>query len=198
VEKVAQSATQLMYKITEDEFSEGRPRRVKVLLNQRFTAEELLEVSNIIQANSKSNAEQTVIGFRIEGQSDAANWAQVRFTPDYAGTIYGLSVQEYQQLKTLDLKGYPDRIGSWLRDDALGHLMVLYHRDGQYFIDSIFPAGEKNTVTYLGQRLLDGGLRLQTPDNALGRYYVIDANGTLREWRENRVYLTLPPNLPAS
>jgi hypothetical protein len=198
VETVAQSATKLMYKITEDEFSEGQPRRVKVLLNQRFTEEELAEVSKIIQANSKSNAEMTFIGFRVEGQSDKAYWAQVKFTPDYESTLYGLSVQEYQQLKALDLKDYPDRIGSWLRDGTLGHVMVLYQRDGKFFIDSIFPTGGKNTVSYIGQKLPDGGLRLQTPDNAFGEYYVIDAKGTLQGWGENGVYLTLPPNQPGS
>ncbi|AZD98581.1 zinc ribbon domain-containing protein [Pseudomonas chlororaphis] len=196
VEKVAQSATKLMYKITEEEFSEGRPRRVKVLLNQRFTEEELAEVAKIIQANSKSNAETTIIGFRIEGQSDNGSWAKVSFKPDYVSTIYGLNLQEYEYLKALDLKDYPDRIGSWIFDGVNGHMMVLYQRDGKYFIDSIFPTGGKNTESYIAQTLPDGGLRLQAPRFAF-EYYVIDAKGALQRWRENGVDMILPPNEPA-
>ncbi|MCP1444804.1 hypothetical protein J3D54_003936 [Pseudomonas sp. GGS8] len=197
VEKVSQSADIPKYLITEDEFREGGPRRVQVLLNQRFTDEQLAEVANTIHANSKSNAIRTFIGFRVEGQSNKSYWAQAKFDPDYESTLYGLSVTEYQYLKTLSLKDYPDRIGTWLNDGALGHVMVLYQRDGKYLIDNIFPTGGKNTESYVAQTLPDGGLRLQTPDNAFGQYYVVDAKGTLQGGGENGVYLTLSPHKPA-
>lgn len=197
VGEVAQSTTRPMYKITEDEYSEGRPRRVQVLLNQRLTEDQLAQVANIIHSNSKSNAETTFIGFRVEGQSDKSSWAQVKFNPDYQSTLYGLSVEEYQSLKALDLKDYPDRIGSWLLDGTFGHVMVLYQRDGKYFIDSIFSTGGKNTERYIAQTLPDGALRLQPPNNDSSKYYVVDAKGTLQERGENGVYLTLPPYQPA-
>jgi hypothetical protein len=195
VEKVTQSVAPKSYSITKDEFQEGRPRKVEILLPKRLSDAELADVAKAVRADTKFKAKATFIGFRVEGQTDKAYWANASFDPDYKSSLIGLSAKDYQALKTLDLAGYPDKIGSWLRDGALGHLMVLYKRNGKYTIDSIFPSGGKNTNSYQAKKLPDGGLRLDEPGNDFGEYYVVDAKGNLQGWGENGVYLTLPPTL---
>jgi len=193
VEKVSQSVATKAYTITKDDFQEGRPRKVEVVLPKRVSDAELAEVAKSVRADTKSKPKTTFIGFRIEGQNDKAYWANASFAPDYKSSLIGLSAQDYETLKGLDLKEYPDRLGSWLRDGALGHLVVLYKRDGKYSMDQIFASGGKNTYSYRAKKLADGGLRLDEPDNMFNEYYVVDAKGNLQGWGENGVYMTLPP-----
>lgn len=197
VEKAAQGDAAASYSITKDDFREGRPRKVEVTLPKRLSDAELAVVAQAIRADTKFNADRTFIGFRVEGQTNSSYWANASFDPDFKSSLIGLSASDYQSLRALDLKAYPDMIGSWLRDGALGHVMVLYKRNGKYFIDSIFADGGKNTESYLSKKLPDGGLRLDEPENSFGEYYVVDAKGNLQGWGENGVYMTLPPNKPA-
>ena len=195
-EKVTQSVAAPPYTITKDDFRKGLPRKVEAILPQRISETELAEVARFIHTDTKFNPEKTFIGFRIAGQSDGAYWANASFDPDFRSSLIGLSATDYQSLKNMDLKQYPEKIGSWLSDGALGHLKVLYKRDGKYFIDSVFAGGEKNTEKYLAKNLSDGGLRLEEPGNDFGEYYVVDAQGRLQGWSENGNYMTLSPSVP--
>ena len=195
-EKAAQSVVPKSYSITKDDFQEGRPRKVEVLLPKRVSETELAQVAQAVRADTTFKAKATFIGFRVEGQTDKAYWANASFDPDFKSSLIGLSARDYQTLRAADLKGYPDMIGNWLRDGALGHVKVLYKRDGQYFIDEIFVDG-KNTSNYLAKKLPDGGLRLDEPENDFGEYYVVDVKGNLQGWGETGVFMTLPPNKPA-
>ncbi|MGE8065566.1 zinc ribbon domain-containing protein [Pseudomonas sp. NPDC089569] len=181
------------YSIVNDEHREGRPRKVEVLLSRRLTDGELADTAKAIRDDSSVKAEKTFIGFRVEGQTEKTFWANASFDPDFKSSLIGLSAQDYQTLVTMDLKAYPDMLGSWLRDGALGHVMVLYKRNGQYSIDSIFPSGGKNTENYQAKTLADGSLRLDEPENSFHEYYVVDSKGNLQGWGENGVYMTLPP-----
>lgn len=185
------------YVITKDDFREGRPRKVEVLLPKRLNNADLAKVAETVRADTKFKADRTFIGFRIEGQSDRAFWANATFDPDYKASLIGLSLHDYQALKALDLKAYPNRIGSWLRDGAPGYVMVLFKQGDKYLIDSVFPSGGKNTATYVGKQLPDGGLRLDDPETDFNEHYVVDAKGNLQGWGENGVYMTLPPFKPA-
>lgn len=181
------------YTITQDDFREGRPRKVEVTLPRRLSEAELAEVAQTIRDDSEFDADRTFIGFRVEGQSDSSYWANASFDPDYRSSLIGLSAEAYQRLTTLDLSTYSPRVGSWLRDGALGHVMVLYTKDGKYFIDSLFEDGGKSTEQYLAKQLPDGGLRLELPENDHNEHYVVQPDGTLQGWGENGVYMTLPP-----
>lgn len=181
------------YSITQDDFREGRPRKVEVMLPKRLNDAELAEVAKTIRANTKFKADKTFIGFRVEGQSDRTYWANASFDPDYRASLIGLSLKDYEVLKTLDLKAYPNRIGSWLRDGSTGYVMVLYKQNDKYLIDSVFPSGGKSTAKYVGKKLSDGGLRLDDPETSFNEHYVVDADGNLQGWGENGVYMTLPP-----
>jgi hypothetical protein len=196
-EKVVQRTVWPSYLVTKDDFREGQPRKVEVTLPARLSDAELANVAEAIHTDTEFNAKKTFIGFRVEGQTDNAYWANASFDPDFRSSLNGLSASDYESLKAQDLTAYPDVIGSWLQDGALGHLKVLYKRDGKYFIDSIFPDGGKNTERYLSKRLTDGGLHLEEPENDFGEYYVVDAKGNLQGWGKKGVYMTLPPNRPA-
>ena len=185
-----------IYSITKDDFREGRPRKVEVLLPKRLNEADLAVVAEAIRENTKFKADRTFIGFRVEGQSERTYWANASFDPDYKASLIGLSLQDYQTLKALDLKTYPNRVGSWLRDGSPGYVMVLYKQDDEYLIDSIFPSGGKNTVKYVSKILPDGGLRLDDPESDFNEHYVVDAKGDLQGWGENGVYMTLPPFQP--
>lgn len=203
VEKTLQQAAPIAavpqsYSITKDDLREGRPRKVEVMLPKRLNDADLAEVSKAIRADSKFKADKTFIGFRVQGQADSAYWASASFDPDYRASLIGLSAQDYEALKTLDLKAYPNRIGSWLRDGALGHVMVLYKNNDNYLIDSVFASGGKNTEHYVGKKQPDGGLRLDDPEAGFNEHYVVDDMGNLQGWGENGVYMTLPPFKPAS
>lgn len=201
VERVSQqtaliAAVPPSYSIIKDDFREGRPRKVEVMLPKRLNDADLAEVSNAIRANTKFKAEKTFIGFRVEGQTDSAYWANASFDPDYRASLIGLSAKDYQALTALDLKSYPNRIGSWLQDGALGHVMVLYKQNDKYLLDSVFASGGKNTEHYEGKKQPDGGLRLDNPESSFNEHYVVDAKGNLQGWGENGVYMTLPPFAP--
>lgn len=203
VEKTLQQAAPIAavpqsYSIIKDDLREGRPRKVEVMLPKRLNDADLAEVSKAIRADSKFKADKTFIGFRVQGQADSAYWASASFDPDYRASLIGLSAQDYEALKTLDLKAYPNRIGSWLRDGALGHVMVLYKNNDNYLIDSVFASGGKNTEHYVGKKQPDGGLRLDDPEAGFNEHYVVDDMGNLQGWGENGVYMTLPPFKPAS
>lgn len=185
------------YTITKDEFREGRPRKVEVMLPRRLNDTELADVSKAIRADTKFKADKTFIGFRVEGQTEKTYWANASFDPDYRASLIGVSAQEFQTLQAMDLKAYPNRIGSWLRDGALGHVMVLYKQKDKYAIDSVFASGGKNTQHYVGKKLPDGVLRLDDPESDFNEHYVVDASGNLQGWGENGVYMTLPPFKPA-
>lgn len=195
-EKVTQAADTPSYSITNDDLRNAQARKVEVMLPNRISEAELAQVAEAIRKNTKSKHQRTFIGFRVEGQTSRTYWANASFDPDLKSSVLGVSAPDYQVLKAMDLKQYPDRIGSWLSDGGLGHVKVLYPREGKYFIDLIYPNGEKGTEKYLGKKLSDGGLRLETPDNDFGEYYVVDASGNLQSWSENGNYLTLPPSTP--
>lgn len=185
------------YTITKDEFREGRPRKVEVMLPRRLNDTELAEVAKAIHIDTKFKADKTFIGFRVEGQTEKTYWANASFDPDYRTSLIGVSAQDFQTLQAMDLKAYPSRVGSWLRDGALGHVMVLYKQKDKYAIDSVFASGGKNTQHYVGKKLADGGLRLDDPESEFNEHYVVDAKGNLQGWGENGVYMTLPPFKPA-
>jgi len=186
---------QLQFTVTKDEASPGRPHKIEVTLPHRVLEAELEQAARAIRNASSAEADRTFIGFRVEGQADSYYWASATFDPDYKHTLIGLSADDYQKLLAVDLSGYPDQLGHWLRDGALGHVMVLYKRDGKYFIDSIFPSGGKNTEQYSAKKTGDG-LRLEEPDNGFNEYYIVQADGQLQGWGENGLYLTLQPLKP--
>lgn len=186
------------YEILKDEFREGLPRKVEVQLSRRLTDAELAEISKKIREESDVDADKTYIGFRVRGQTFGSYWASASFEPQYQGNIIALSAADYETLTNRDLSDYQAVQGVWVRDGALGHLMVLYTMNGKYFIDSVFADGGKNRDEYLAKRLPDGALRLETPDNGFGEYYVMTADGTLQGWGENGVYITLRPRSPTT
>lgn len=181
----------IAYTITKDENRNGHIRKVEVLLPRRLSTPELAEVAAAVKAVD-SGAEKTFIGFRIDGQNAGAYWANAQFDPDYQGRLIGLSSEDYQKLQSLDLTGYPDMQGHWLADGALGHVKVLYQRDGAYFIDSVFASGGKNTEQYQAQKLADGTLRLELLESDFGEYYLVQVDGSLEGWGQNGRYLSLP------
>lgn len=198
LEKPAQSSVlPSTYTITKDEFRDGRPRKVEVMLPRRLNDTELADVAKAIRVDTKFKADKTFIGFRVEGQTEKTYWANASFDPSYRASLIGVSAQDFQTLQAMDLKAYPNRVGSWLRDGALGHVMVLYKQKDKFAIDSIFASGGKNTQHYVGKKLPDGGLRLDDPESDFNEHYVVDANGNLQGWGENGVYMTLPPFKPA-
>ncbi|MDE1528185.1 zinc ribbon domain-containing protein [Pseudomonas carnis] len=185
------------YSITKDNFQEGRPRKVEVILPKRLNEADLVEVAEAIRVNTKNKAERTFIGFRVEGQTESTYWANASFDQDLKTSLFGLSLEDYEKLRALDLTAYPNRMGSWLRDSgAMGNVMVLYKQNDKYLIDSIFPSGGKRTVEYSSKKLPDGGLRLDDPETDFNEHYVVDAKGNLQGWGENGVYMTLPPFKP--
>ncbi|MEB5930973.1 zinc ribbon domain-containing protein [Pseudomonas mosselii] len=186
------------YEIVKDESREGRPRKVEVLLSRRLTDAELADVSKKIRDDSDVGADKTYIGYRVRGQTFGSYWANASFEPQYQGNVIALSAADYETLTNRDLSDYQTAQGVWLRDGALGHLMVLYTMNGKYFIDSVFAGGGKNREEYLAKPLPDGALRLETPDNGFGEYYVVSADGTLQGWGENGVYMTLLPRSPTA
>jgi hypothetical protein len=196
VAHIAQSEKPVFeYEVIKDEFSEGRPRKVEVLLSRRLTEAELADVSRKIRDDSDADAEKTFIGFRVRGQTFSSFWANASFEPEYRGNVIALNAADYDKLSMLDLSSYVEPMGAWLRDGALGHLMVLYTKDGKYFIDSVFASGGRNTEEYVAKRLPDGALRLETPDNGFSEYYIVRADGTLQGWGENGLYMTLPSRI---
>lgn len=185
------ASTSIVYSITQDEHRPQAPRKVEVTLPRRLTAAELAEVSAAIRDGASEPAERTYIGYRVTGQSDTSFWATASFAPEYSSNVIGLSAEAYQKLISQDLSGYPQVLGSWLRDGALGHLMVLHKKGEQYAIDTYFDDGSKGSETYSAKTLPGGDLRLERP-NDFGEYYIVKADGSLQGWSENGMYLTLP------
>jgi len=183
----------IKYTIVKDDFREGRPRKVEVMLTHRLTDSELAELSKAIRDDSDAKAEKTFIGFRVEGQTYTSFWANVSFEPEYKSNLIGLSHSDYQTLIALDLSDYTEQVGSWLRDGALGHVMVLYKKDGNYFMDSLFASGGRSTKGYAAKLMPEGGLRLEIPNNKFGEYYILQKDGSLEGWGESGMYLNLRP-----
>ena len=185
------------YTITKEDYRPGSPRKVEVMLPRRLTEAELAQEAAVDRDDTDVKATKTFIGFRVEGQQDGAYWANAQFTPNYEGRLIGLSAADYQKLQVIDLSDYPEMLGHWLTDGALGHVKVLYKKDGVHFIDLVFASGDRSTEEYLAKKLPDGSLRLETPENDFGEYYVVDTAGNLQGWSQNGNYLTLTPALPA-
>lgn len=185
------SETSIAYTITQDEQRPYAPRKVEVMLPRRLSDAELAEVSAAVRDAAEAPADKTFIGYRVEGQTESAYWANASFDPEYQANVIGLTAEGYQRLANVDLSAYPEVLGSWLRDGALGHTLVLYKQGDQYAIDSYFQDGSKGTEVYAGKSLPDGNLRLEQP-NDFGEFYLVKQDGTLEGWSENGMYLALP------
>lgn len=182
------------FTITKDEAREGRPRKMEVLLPRRLSDAELAQVAAAVRDTGKVWP-RTFIGFRVEGQQDKAYWANAMFDPDYKAHVIGLSEQDYNALREVDLSGYQNALGRWMLDGALGHFLVLYQKGGKYQMDTVTTTG-KLTRTYLAKKLPDGDLQLTEPDNGHGEYYVLKPDGTLEGWGKEGRYQELPPYEP--
>lgn len=182
----------LGYTITQDDHRPGRPRKVDATVPRYLKDAELQDVATLIRDDTDSKAEKTFIGLRVEGQSDKSYWASVRFDPEYSANLIGLSFEDHEKLMALDISTYNTRLGHWLRDGALGHVMVLYTRGDRYFIDSIFPNGGKNTEEFKGSETAEG-LRLVALESDLSEHYIVDDDNNLQGWGAGGMYLRLPP-----
>ncbi|APC15115.1 hypothetical protein BLL42_05050 [Pseudomonas frederiksbergensis] len=182
------------YTITQDESRAPVKRTVEVELVSRVNEADLALVAKEIFAQGKNKTDRTFIGYRVDGKTKGTYWATSHYDPDLKVVIRGLTLADFQTLQAFDVaKAYPQATGAWIRDDGFGYLMVVYECNGKFFIDSIFPNGEKNTNAVVSKRMPDGGLRLSEPDNSFGEFYVVDAEGGLQGWSENGVYMTLQP-----
>lgn len=188
--QAANNDAAIPYTITQEEHRQGRPRKVEVTLQTRVSPAELEQVSQAIR-NDGPKADRIFIGYRVMGQTDKAYWANASFTPNYEGRVIGLNADEFLKLQATDLSGYKDVVGTWMRDGALGNLMVLFKQGNQYVIDSHYADGSKGSEAYTGKRSNNGDLRLERP-NDFGEYYLIKSDGSLQGWSENGHYLTLP------
>lgn len=182
------------FTITKDEGRAGRPRKMEVLLPRRLTDAELVLVASAVRDTGKASL-RTFIGFRVEGQQDKAYWANAMFDPDYKAHVIGLSEQDYNTLRYLNLNSYQNAMGLWMLDGALGHILVLYRKGDKYQMDSLFTTG-KRTETYVGKKLANGDLRLTDPDNGHGEYYVLKPDRILEGWGKEGRYQELPPYEP--
>jgi len=146
---IAQS--DVAYSITKDETTAPFKRTVEVALDSRIREADLQRIAEAIKAEAKQKTDRTFIGYRIEGKTTGAYWATTHYDPTLKVVIQGLSIDEHKSLSSIDLSGYQELVGHWIRDGALGHLMVLYKKDGNYFIDSFFADGSRGTTAYVAK-----------------------------------------------
>lgn len=182
------------YTVVKDEYKRDIKRSVEVRLPARVTKDELAAMAAAIKATATQKTNLTFIAYRLaDDDGKGTAWATTHYMPELQITVLGLSLEGYQALSKIDVaKKYPDNKGAWLRDiGELSHVMVLYQRDGKYFIDQLFADGGKNTEAYRAKKLADGNLRLDEPDSSFHEYYVVKADGTLEGWGESGLYMNL-------
>lgn len=79
------SRPDIEFNVTKDDSDQYR-RRVEVLLAQSISEAEL---ENIAEYLVKDGASNTLIGYRIEGDSDYGYWATTNYTPDLSVRVIG-------------------------------------------------------------------------------------------------------------
>ena len=182
------------YTVTKDEYKRDIKRTVEVQLPRRITKDQLAALASVIKAKATQETNLTFIGYRVDGKSKGVYWATTHYDPDMKVVIQGMTLDDYQALTTIDLKpAYPGLKQAWLRDDGFHCLMVMYQKDGKYFIDQLFADGGKNTDAYRSKTLPDGNLRLDDPESSFNEYYLVKADGTLEGWGESGIYMSLKP-----
>lgn len=190
----ANTPTAVAYTIVSDETLPSIKRSVEVRLAQRPSKQQLEAVAKEIKAKDRRKYERTFISYRLEGQpTDSTYWATTHYNPELEVRIMGFSAEEYTALAQLDIDAkYEQAVGSWLIERGLNHLSVVYSKGEEVFKDDIFSSGAINTSELVAERLDDGSVRLQEPDEGFGEYYTIDPEGNLHFWSEERNYFSAP------
>lgn len=186
------------YSIASDETNAPYKRSVEVTLHQRVSEEDLESIGKSIKKMGDNDVESTFIGYRLESQSpESAYWGTTHYNPELNVNISGLTPSQLQAYQSYDpAEHYQDPIGSWRIERGFNYIAVAYQKNGEIFIDDIFPGDGVNTSRYETSQAEGGGLRLQKPDDTFGEYFVITQKGNLQFWSDNGNYYTAEPRNP--
>lgn len=183
------------YTVLKDEVKLPHKRTVEVLLKDRLNVQELRLLGLYLTEQNQQPVERVFIGYRLADQdTDSAYWATTHTNPDFEIRIAGLTADEYSAYSAYDpAKDYENVIGAWIIENGFKYIAVAYEKDGQVYMDDVFPDKGAYTALHETSELEDGGLRLQRADDEFGEYYVIDEAGNLQFWSENGNYYTAAP-----
>ncbi|RUR46220.1 hypothetical protein [Vreelandella populi] len=183
------------YTVLKDEVMLPHKRTVEVLLQERLNVQELQVLGLFLTEQNRQPVERVFIGYRIEGgDPDSAYWATTHSNPDFEIRIAGLTADEYNVFKAYDPTAhYNNVMGAWVIENGFNYIAVAYEKDGQVYVDDVFPGKGAYTALHETSELKEGGLKLQRADDEFGEYYVIDEVGDLQFWSENGNYFTATP-----
>lgn len=185
------SAYGIEFNIVEDYKKLTVKRAVRVVLDEKVTTEDLMELAINIKNSDPIQYQRTFIGYFLKGQENVGFWATSNFNPDLEVEIHGVSLED--EKKTKQLK-FDNALGAWL-DDPMNVIDVLYYKNKKLYLGYKSASPEKDVGkkslnlpdTEMITKKVKQGLRVDDKDgNDFGDFYIINKHGDLEVWNEKK------------
>jgi hypothetical protein len=196
---------EVSYPIIEDFIGFGGTKRtVQVRLNMKVHEEVLREIALEIKAIERKQYEYTRIYFFLPGKGrdmgpgNTNQWAMADFDQGLRVSIFGLTTEEEQHLRTapLELPAGSNSLGTWLMDDGVAKTRItIYGRDGGWFYHLQFGGTPKPGALEMDELPAENGRALKMRKGS-DRYLILP-DGTLELYNgEGKLLHRLPLLVP--
>jgi hypothetical protein len=155
-------------------------RSLDIRLNKKVSEDVLRAIALELKSSDSNDYEHTFICYYLPDMTVGAGaWATTHFDPTLEINIYGLTVQEEQELIAEPTPSNVEIIGIWL-DELTGTRIIFYQEDDMIFMEWQFKDGSSlkeemiKSSSPLGQRFD------KKEGSDYGDHWIIDQDGNLQ------------------
>jgi hypothetical protein len=192
----------ITYKIIYQSAVPGIKRSLDIRLNKRVSKDVLKSIAFKLKDSDPNIYERTFISYYLpDMEVGAGGWATTHFNPNLKVFIYGLTVEQEQEVQSkIDQEqAIKDKIeqkqnliaeskdasvtivGKWLDETPFfGNITIIFHQNGKPFMKNIYNDGSSGLKKLIEKKSSRGRHFEEVGGSEYGDHYLLDSSGNLQ------------------
>ena len=155
-------------------------RSLDIRINKRVSKNVLRAIALKLKAQDSKSYKRTFISYYLPGMKiNSGSWASTHFNPSLEVKIYGMSKDQYNEIRKLPKVKIGEKIiGNWLDKSLPQGKITIYTKNGKLFIRKTYKDGSVSNDECKKYKV-GRQVRIKKKTDKLGDFFVIDKKGYL-------------------
>ncbi|PAU93419.1 hypothetical protein CK503_11845 [Aliifodinibius salipaludis] len=185
------------YEIVEKTYKQYADKgMITVQLPKKITENQLSQIAHDIKEKVFQRASRVFMTYYLPHMKYGEGaWATTHYKSDYFDiSIKGLTITQEERIINELQNETRNFIGKWIDETPfLSCGLVLYQKNGDIFLERIYPNGDKSEKQKIASQTSQGTRYDDSETNTHGEYIVVKENGVLKFYSPDGVFKTLKP-----